>query len=174
MSTVRRERINGEIRKIISDIISNELKDPAVPPLTSVTGVEITADMSYAKVNVSVLGSAEQLAAAVEALKRASGFVRRELGHRMTIRHVPQLVFQADHSIERSIALQQTIHAMRHHGRVAANIGGYNRLAGSHSLQQNNPQAFASGRWSAEGEGRPGVALGGSVLGERGSDRGRE
>ena len=109
MSTVRRERINGEIRKIISDIISNELKDPAVPPLTSVTGVEITADMSYAKVNVSVLGSAEQLTAAVEALKRASGFVRRELGHRMTIRHVPQLVFQADHSIERSIALQQTI-----------------------------------------------------------------
>ncbi len=109
MSTVRRERINGEVRKIVSDIIANEVKDPAIPALTSVTQVEVTNDLSYAKVSVSVMGSSEQLSAAVEALRRASGFIRRELGQRLTIRHVPQLIFTADHSIEQSIALQKTI-----------------------------------------------------------------
>lgn len=106
---VRRERISGEIKKIISDIITNELKDPAVPQLTSVLSVDVTADMSYAKIHISTLGTREQLDGAVEALKRASGFVRRELGHRMTIRHVPQLIFMADHSIENSIAIQETL-----------------------------------------------------------------
>jgi ribosome-binding factor A len=106
---VRREKVAGEIKKIISEIISNELRDPAVPKLTSVISVEITADMSYAKVHISTLGTSEQLEAAVEGMKRAAGFVRSQLGSRMTIRHVPQLIFVADHSIERSIAIQQTL-----------------------------------------------------------------
>jgi ribosome-binding factor A len=106
---VRRERISGEIRKIVSDIIANELKDPAVPPLTSVLSVEVTADLSYAKIHISALGPHEKLDGAVEALKRASGFIRRELGRRMTIRHVPQLVFAADRSIEHSISVQETL-----------------------------------------------------------------
>ena len=80
-----------------------------MPPFTSVVAVEVTADMSYAKVRISTLGTSEQLNGAVEALKRAAGFVRRELGQRLTIRHVPQLVFVADRSIEHSIALQETL-----------------------------------------------------------------
>lgn len=106
---VRREMIAGEIMRIVSDIISNELKDPAVPKLTSIVSVDVTGDMSYAKLHISTLGTPEQLDAALEGLKRASGFVRSELGHRMTIRHVPQLIFVADRGIERSVAIQQTI-----------------------------------------------------------------
>lgn len=106
---VRRERLSGEIQKIVSDIITNGIKDPAVPQFTSVVSVEVTADMSYAKIHVSVLGNQDQLDGAVEALKRASGFVRHELGQRLTIRHVPQIIFVADRSIERSIALQETL-----------------------------------------------------------------
>lgn len=106
---VRRDQISGEIRKIVSEIISNELKDPAIPPFTSVISVDVTADMSYAKIHISTLGTHEQLDGAVEGMKRAAGFVRRELGHRMTIRHVPQLIFVADRSIEHSIALQETL-----------------------------------------------------------------
>ncbi len=106
---VRRDKVGGEIQKIVSDIITNEIKDPAVPRFTSVVSVEVTADMSYAKVHISTLGTPEQLNGAVEALKRAAGFVRRELGQRLTIRHVPQLVFVADRSIEHSIALQETL-----------------------------------------------------------------
>ena len=117
---VRRDRISGEIQKIVSDIITNEIKDPAVPHFTSVVSVEVTADMSYAKVHISTLGSPEQLLGAVEALKRAAGFVRRELGQRLTIRHVPQLVFVADRSIEHSITLQETIRKI-HEGQGGKN-----------------------------------------------------
>jgi len=106
---IRRERISGEIKKIVSDIIANEIKDPAVPPFTSVVSADVTSDMSYAKIRVSTLGSREQIDGAVEGLKRASGFVRRELGKRLTIRHVPQLVFSADYGIEHSIAIQETL-----------------------------------------------------------------
>jgi ribosome-binding factor A len=106
---IRRERIAGEIKKIVSDIIANEVRDPAVPPFISVVSVEISADMSYAKIRVSTLGSPEKIDGAVEALKRAAGFVRRELGQKLTIRHVPQVIFVADHGIEHSIAIQETL-----------------------------------------------------------------
>lgn len=118
---IRRERIAGEIKRIVSDIITNDIKDPAVPPFMSVVSVEVSSDMSYAKIRVSALGGPEKLESAVEALKRASGFVRRELGQRLTIRHVPQIVFVADHSIEHSISIQETLKKI-HDGQ---NEGGH-------------------------------------------------
>jgi ribosome-binding factor A len=114
---VRREQISGEIQKIVSEIITNEIKDPSVPPFTSVISVDVTADMSYAKLHISALGDKDKLDGAVEGLKRASGFVRRELGRRMTIRHVPQLIFVADRSIEHSIQLQETLKKI-HDGQI--------------------------------------------------------
>jgi ribosome-binding factor A len=120
------ERISGEIRKIVSEIITNEIKDPSVPPFTSVIAVEVTADLSYAKVHISTLGSPEKLDGAVEGLKRASGFVRRELGQRMTIRHVPQIIFVADHGIERSIALQETLKKIHDHDSGSSDAPEHN------------------------------------------------
>lgn len=108
-NNVRRDRISGEIQRIVSDIIRSDVKDPALPAMTSIVSAEVTADMSYVRLRVSTLGNAQQLQGAVEALKRASGFIRRELGARLTIRHVPQLIFEADHSIGDSIALQETL-----------------------------------------------------------------
>lgn len=108
-NNVRRDRISGEIQRLVSDIIRSEVKDPALPAMTSIVYAEVTADMSYVRLRVSTLGDAQQLQGAVEALKRASGFIRRELGARLTIRHVPQLIFEADHSIGDSIALQEML-----------------------------------------------------------------
>ena len=108
-NNVRRDRISGEIQRIVSDIIRSDVKDPALPAVTSIVSAEVTADMSYVRLRVSTLGGDQQLQGAVEALKRASGFIRRELGARLTIRHVPQLIFEADHSIGDSIALQETL-----------------------------------------------------------------
>ena len=118
-NNVRRDRISGEIQRIISEIITNEVKDPAIPPFTSVISAEVTADMSYVRLHISVLGDEEKLQGAIEALKRASGFIRRELGQRITIRHVPQLIFSADRSIGRSIALQETLKKI-HEGQHAS------------------------------------------------------
>lgn len=108
-NNVRRDRISGEIQRIVSDIIRSDVKDPALPAVTSIVSAEVTSDMSYVRLRVSTLGGEQQLQDAVEALKRASGFIRRELGTRLTIRHVPQLIFEADRSIGQSIALQETL-----------------------------------------------------------------
>lgn len=108
-NNVRRDRISGEIQRIVSDIIRSDVKDPALPAVTSIVSAEVTSDMSYVRLRVSTLGGEQQLHDAVEALKRASGFIRRELGARLTIRHVPQLIFEADRSIGQSIALQETL-----------------------------------------------------------------
>lgn len=76
-----------------------DLKDPRVSPMTSVTGAEVTPDLQYCKVYISVLGSEESLAKTMEGLKAASGFLRRELAQTVNLRHTPELQFVADHSI---------------------------------------------------------------------------
>ncbi|HHW48606.1 MAG TPA: 30S ribosome-binding factor RbfA [Clostridiaceae bacterium] len=96
----RINRISEEIKKIISDIILTELKDPRLPQLVSITGVDVTKDLKYAKVYVSVLGSDEVKKNAIDALKSASGYIRREIGHRMKIRYIPEIIFKLDNSIE--------------------------------------------------------------------------
>ncbi len=118
-NNVRRDRVSGEIQRIVSDIIRTDVKDPALPAMTSIVAAEVTADMSYVRLRVSVLGDEQQLQGAVEALKRASGFIRRELGARLTIRHVPQLIFEADRSIGQSIALQETLRKIHEHDEQA-------------------------------------------------------
>lgn len=76
-----------------------DLKDPRVSPMTSVTGAEVTPDLQYCKVYISVLGSEESLARTMEGLKAASGFLRCELARTVNLRHTPELQFVEDHSI---------------------------------------------------------------------------
>jgi len=96
----RINRISEEMKKIISGIILTELKDPRLPQLVSVTSVDVTKDLKYAKVYVSVLGSDEDKKNAINGLKSAAGYIRREVGHRMKIRYTPEIIFELDSSIE--------------------------------------------------------------------------
>ena len=80
----RLARISGEIKKEISNIIQNDLKDPRLSQLISVTDVNVTKDLRYAKVRISVMGSEEDKNNSIEGLKSAAGFIRREIGHRGT------------------------------------------------------------------------------------------
>ena len=77
-----------------------DLKDPRITPMVSVTGAEVTPDLQYCKVYISVLGSEESLAKTMEGLKAAGGFLRRELAQTVNLRHTPELQFVEDHSIE--------------------------------------------------------------------------
>ncbi len=77
-----------------------DLKDPRISPMVSVTGAEVTPDLQYCKVYISVLGSKESLAKTMEGLKAAGGFLRRELAQTVNLRHTPELQFVEDHSIE--------------------------------------------------------------------------
>jgi ribosome-binding factor A len=99
MAKIRAGRVGEQLKKELSHIIQTELKDPGIGFMT-VTGVEVTNDLSQAKVFISVLGSEEQREAALKSLARGKGFIRSEVGKRMRLRHVPELLFQFDTSIE--------------------------------------------------------------------------
>jgi ribosome-binding factor A len=99
MAKIRVGRVGEQIKKELSQIIQSELKDPRIGFIT-VTGVEVTNDLSQAKVYLSVLGSEEQKEESLKAIARGTGFIRSELGKRMRLRHTPELIFKFDASIE--------------------------------------------------------------------------
>lgn len=98
--TRRTERINDLLREEISDLIHHEVKDPRVGGLVSVTEVSVSVDLRLASVFVSVMGTAEEKAGTLAALKAAAHFLQRELRKRLTIRRIPELTFLADNSLE--------------------------------------------------------------------------
>ena len=103
MPTIRSDRMNEEVKKVLSEIM-REMKDPRILPMTSLTDVHVTSDLKYAKVRVSVYAEDEATRiACVDALNHAAGFMSRELGDRMRIRSVPQLTFMLDDSIAYSV-----------------------------------------------------------------------
>ncbi|SEN33929.1 30S ribosome-binding factor RbfA [Paenibacillus sp. OV219] len=99
MAKVRVGRVGEQIKKELSQIIQLELKDPRIGFIT-VTGVDLTNDMSQARIYLSVLGSDEQKEETLKALARGKGFLRSELGKRIRFRHTPDLLFKFDSSIE--------------------------------------------------------------------------
>ncbi len=95
----RLNRINEELRKEISHIISFELKNPDATGLISVTKVKVTPDLKYAKVYVSILDSKNETKT-VEALKKSAGFIRSMIAKSVNLRVTPELVFEKDDSLE--------------------------------------------------------------------------
>lgn len=104
----RRDRIAEQIRRELAEIIRLELRDPRVG-MISLTEVQVTADYAHAKVFFSSLAGSEQLAALQEGLENASGFLRSELGKRISIHMTPQLHFIFDESLERGAQLSKLI-----------------------------------------------------------------
>ncbi|MCX7746892.1 MAG: 30S ribosome-binding factor RbfA [Clostridia bacterium] len=105
----RIHRISEEMKKEVSSIIQNELKDPRLPKLISVVAVNVTKDLRYAKIHVSVLGNEEEKKNAIHGLKSAAGFIRREVGHRMQLRYTPEMQFELDTSIEHGVYITKLI-----------------------------------------------------------------
>lgn len=105
----RLSRISEEIKREVSEIILNGLKDPRLPKLISVVSLNVTRDLRYAKVYVSVLGNDEEKKNAIEGLKSAAGFIRREVGHRIQLRYTPELQFELDNSIEHGAYMTKLI-----------------------------------------------------------------
>lgn len=109
MNNKRINRISEEVKKAISYIISNDLKDPRISPMTSVTHVEVTRDLRYAKVYISVLGKEKEKKDTIKGLESAKGFIRKEIGSKIDLRYVPEPVFQIDESIEHGIYMSKLI-----------------------------------------------------------------
>ncbi len=105
----RIEQVNSLIRQEISQLLQRQVKDPRLGNFIAVTEVSTSADLKYAKVFVSRIGSEEEKQETLSVLASASGFFRRELAKRLKLRYTPELSFQWDDSIERGDHLLQLI-----------------------------------------------------------------
>lgn len=108
-TSIKNTRINGEVQKELSRIISREIKDPRIHPMTSVTQVMVTPDLKECKAYISVLGNEEAQADTLAGLKSASGYIRRELARSINLRNTPEITFCMDQSIEYAINMSKKI-----------------------------------------------------------------
>jgi len=106
----RTKRVAAQVQRELAQLIQFEVKDPRVG-LVTVSGVELSRDLAYAKVYVTVLSTNHEVAEVLEGLNKASGFLRRELGKRLSIRLTPQLTFLYDASVERGANISALIDA---------------------------------------------------------------
>lgn len=95
----RAVRLREEIKREVSVIIQRQVKDPRLG-MVSVTDVDLSRDFSYCKIFVSILGDENQREQSLAGLRRATGFIRSELGKRLRVRHVPEISFSYDASLE--------------------------------------------------------------------------
>ena len=108
----RTERIEEEIKKVVSKVIGQELKDPRLTGLISVTKVSVTKDLKYCKVFVSMLGT-NNIDEAMNALKSGSGIVRKEIGNNIRMHSTPEVIFEFDNSIEYGAHIQNVINELK-------------------------------------------------------------
>jgi ribosome-binding factor A len=114
--TPRSTRLADQIQRDLAELIRRELKDPRVG-LVTVTDVEVSRDLSHAKVFVSSLADAETHEHTIAALQHAAGFLRARLGHALRLRTVPELHFVYDESVERGVRLSRLIDEAVESGR---------------------------------------------------------
>jgi len=105
----RIERVNNLIRQEISELLQRQVKDPRLANFVAITQVYTSADLKYAKVFVSHMGSEAEKKETLSGLVAASGFFRKEMAKRLRLRHIPELSFQWDDSIERGAHLLELI-----------------------------------------------------------------
>ena len=108
-NSVKNSRLNGEVQKVLSEIISREIKDPRISPWTSVVEVEVAPDLKTCKAYISVLGSEEDKKHTEAGLKSAASYIRRELAHTLNLRNTPEITFVMDQSIEYGVQMTRRI-----------------------------------------------------------------
>ncbi len=108
MSYQRIDRISEQVRREVDRIIREDLSDPRVRGTFSITRADVTRDLRFAKIYVSVLEE-DNREPMLAALKKASGFIRRELGRSMIIRYAPELIFEADQNIAYGIHIASVL-----------------------------------------------------------------
>ena len=114
MPNHRMDKIEGEFKRALSEIILSDIKDPRLSRMTGVMNVQITKDLKYAKVFVSVYDTEEKKLSTIEALSHAESFIRQKLNDKMKLRRMPLMTFVLDSSIEYSIHISKLIDEVTH------------------------------------------------------------
>lgn len=108
-NSIKNTRINGEVQRELSRIISREIKDPRIAPMTTVVDAVVTSDLKQCKAYISVLGDQEAKDDTLNGLRSAVGYIRRELAHSINLRNTPEITFILDDSIEYGVEMSKKI-----------------------------------------------------------------
>ena len=108
-NSVKNTRVNGEVQRVLAEVIRGEIKDPRISPWTSVVSVEVAPDLKSCKAWISVLGDEESRKATLEGLRSAEGFIRRQLARTINLRNTPEITFVMDQSIEYGVNMSRKI-----------------------------------------------------------------
>ena len=113
MAHRRTARVADLVKQEVSQIIQHEMKDPRIGFVT-VTSVEVSIDLRHARIYFSVLGSKADQEASLEGLERARGYIRTQLGRRIKLRHVPELIFRYDESFDYAQRISNVMRSIEH------------------------------------------------------------
>ncbi len=108
-NSVKNTRINGEVQRVLAEIIRSGIKDPRIAPMTSVVAVEVAPDLKTCKAWVSVLGDEEAQADTLAGLESAEGYIRSLLAKTVNLRNTPQVTFILDQSIAYGVDMSRKI-----------------------------------------------------------------
>jgi len=113
----RTDRISALMQREISDILQNEIKDPRVGFCT-VMNVEVSADLRHAKVHVSIMGDEAKCQSSMAGLENAAGFIRREIGQRLSLRYTPEIRFIRDKSVDYILTVDKLLKEIKTENNV--------------------------------------------------------
>ena len=108
-NSIKNTRVNGEVLRELSNIIRNDIKDPRIHSMTTVTAVEVAPDLKTCKAHISVLGNEQAKADTMAGLNSAEGYIRRQLAGSLNLRYTPQIRFILDTSIEYGVEMSKKI-----------------------------------------------------------------
>ncbi|MCI7791281.1 MAG: 30S ribosome-binding factor RbfA [Lachnospiraceae bacterium] len=108
-NSVKNTRVNGEVHRVLAEIIRSEIKDPRINPMTSVVSVEVAPDLKTCKAWISVLGNEESQKDTLAGLRSAEGYIRNQLARKINLRNTPEIRFIIDQSIEYGVSMSKLI-----------------------------------------------------------------
>ncbi len=108
-NSVKNSRINGEVQRVLAEVIRGEIKDPRIAPMTSVVSVEVAPDLKTCKAYISVLGDEDAQKSTLEGLNSALGFIRTQIARRVNLRITPEIRFLPDRSIAYGVDMSHKI-----------------------------------------------------------------
>jgi len=108
-NSIKNTRVNGEVHRVLAEIIRSEIKDPRINPMTSVVSVEVAPDLKTCKAWISVLGNEDSQRDTLEGLRSAEGYIRSLLAKKINLRNTPELRFILDQSIAYGVSMSKKI-----------------------------------------------------------------
>ena len=128
MTVPRTERLNSLLKEVIAHVIRRDVRNPHVTDLLTVTRVQISKDLHYAKVYISVIGDEQQKTETLEALQSAAGFIAVHASREVVMRYFPELTFKLDDSVDRHMRIED----------LFSEIGRERETREKHSSEEND------------------------------------